>query len=379
MELNQLDNRYQQYLILNGVVVIFLGLLLSLLPSPASGFSGVSSTSDNTLNPSEKVPNFGCFVAGTMVATSDGGQAIETLLPGQRVLTSDEDDASSGTAVDPASWRQITLRLQNPDSPSTWLDVVILRPLAWIEAHGAHAGAVVPFELEELGIAGPAEIVSVDPCPAIESGSGRVVLATITHVNGDLRVLRLADGEEIELTGTHRLYSLDRGDWIATKDLRPGETLKTCNGRTEIVSIESKPGAHRVYNIEVETEHCFFVGTGRVLSHNTNACAQPNYVDLTDAKGRTHILDGDGPGSGGHGPGRGISGKSEFPSNWSDDRVLHEISDIATDPNVKFSKPDGRGYSTGTKTVDGVDVKVVVDQKKGRIVTGYPTNVPRNP
>jgi filamentous hemagglutinin len=26
-----------------------------------------------------------------------------------------------------------------------------------------------------------------------------------------------------------------------------------------------------------------------------------------------------------------------------------------------------------------VDVKVVVDQTQGRIVTGYPTNVPRNP
>ncbi len=102
------------------------------------------------------------------------------------------------------------------------------------------------------------------------------------------------------------------------------------------------------------------------------------YVDLTDAKGWTHILDGDATG-GGHGAGRRKPGKSEFPADWSDDRVIHEISDIATDPKVQFSKPDKRGYSTGIKTVDGVDVKVVVDQKKGRIVSGYPTNVQRNP
>ncbi len=331
----------------------------------------------DTAAPSEKVPNFGCFVAGTIVATSGGEQAIETLLPGQRVLTSDEDDASSGTAVDPSSWRQVTLRLQNPDSPSTWLDVVILRPLAWIETHGVDAGAVVPFELEELGIAGLSEILSVDPCPVIESGPGRVVLATITHVNGDLRVLRLADGEEIELTGTHRLFSLDRGEWIATKDLRPGETLKTRKGQKEIVSIESKPGAHRVYNIEVETEHCFFIGAGRVLSHNTNPCAQPNYVDLTDAKGRTHILDGDSTG-GGHRPGTGAPGKSEFPSTWSDDKILHEISDVATDPASKIT-PGRGGRTIAEGTRDGVDIRTVVERDGSRIVTGFPTNVPRNP
>ena len=101
-------------------------------------------------------------------------------------------------------------------------------------------------------------------------------------------------------------------------------------------------------------------------------------LDLTDATGRQHILDGDATG-GEHGAGRGIPNKSEFPSGWSDDWVLHEVSDIATDPAVNFSKPDGRGYSGGSKTVDGIDVKVVVDQKKGRIVTGYSTDIPRNP
>ncbi|NIR13143.1 MAG: EndoU domain-containing protein, partial [Desulfobacterales bacterium] len=93
---------------------------------------------------------------------------------------------------------------------------------------------------------------------------------------------------------------------------------------------------------------------------------------------RTHILDGDGPGKGGgHRFGTGKPGKSEFPSDWSDEKIIHEVSDIATDPKLKWSKPDSRGYSSTTKTVDGVDVKVVVDKNSGRIVTGYPTNTPR--
>jgi filamentous hemagglutinin len=46
---------------------------------------------------------------------------------------------------------------------------------------------------------------------------------------------------------------------------------------------------------------------------------------------------------------------------------------------VKFSPPGKNGYTTGSNTVNGVDVKVVVDEKKGRIVSGYPTNTPKNP
>jgi len=39
-----------------------------------------------------------------------------------------------------------------------------------------------------------------------------------------------------------------------------------------------------------------------------------------------------------------MPGKSEFPSTWSDERVLHEVSDIATDADQAWSPPDARGY-----------------------------------
>ena len=106
----------------------------------------------------------------------------------------------------------------------------------------------------------------------------------------------------------------------------------------------------------------------------------PEKPSLVDAKGQKHILEGDGPGKGGgHRPGTGKPGKSEFPEGWSDGKILGEVSDIATDPAIRWTRPDGRGYITGTKTVEGVDVKVVVDTVNGRIVTGFPTNLPRNP
>jgi hypothetical protein len=97
---------------------------------------------------------------------------------------------------------------------------------------------------------------------------------------------------------------------------------------------------------------------------------------LLDPKGETHILDGDATG-GGHRAGTGIPGKSEFPSGWSDEKISGEISDVATDPSS--SRTPGRGGRTIVRgTRDGIDIEVVVDGR-GRIVTGYPTNVPRNP
>src|SRR5438552_10502552 len=54
-----------------------------------------------------------CFVAGTVVATPEGEQPIEALRVGDRVHTSD-DDSSGATSIEPASWRDVRLRMPNP-------------------------------------------------------------------------------------------------------------------------------------------------------------------------------------------------------------------------------------------------------------------------
>ena len=48
-------------------------------------------------------------------------------------------------------------------------------------------------------------------------------------------------------------------------------------------------------------------------------------TDLTDFR-KDHILNR-------HRAGAGKPGKTEFPSTWSDDKILHNVSDVATDPN----------------------------------------------
>lgn len=92
---------------------------------------------------------------------------------------------------------------------------------------------------------------------------------------------------------------------------------------------------------------------------------------------RVHILDGDARG-GGHRPGRGIPGKSEFPRGWSDDAIVAAIEDVANDPDsARRLEADGRTVATGRR--NGVDIRVVVERDGRSIVTGYPTNTPRNP
>jgi RHS repeat-associated protein len=98
------------------------------------------------------------------------------------------------------------------------------------------------------------------------------------------------------------------------------------------------------------------------------------YVNLADKTATTHILDGDATG-GGHLAGSGIPGKSEFPVGWSREKVMHEISDVATDPASKVTRVGQTTLVEGTR--EGVEIKVVI--RDGRIVTGYPTNLPRNP
>lgn len=72
--------------------------------------------------------------------------------------------------------------------------------------------------------------VGVEPCPAIASGPGRVVLGTFHHSAGDVYDVRLSDGTQLGVTARHPVWSVDRGDWVSVGDLEPGETLETWHG-----------------------------------------------------------------------------------------------------------------------------------------------------
>lgn len=86
---------------------------------------------------------------------------------------------------------------------------------------------------------------------------------------------------------------------------------------------------------------------------------------------RKHILYGDESG-GGHKAGYAAPGKSEFPKEWDDDKIIDSTSVIANDTNIPM-RQSGR-YWLKTKEVDGIKVRVVLDREKGEVVTSYPLN-----
>lgn len=110
-------------------------------------------------------------------------------------------------------------------------------------------------------------------------------------------------------------------------------------------------------------------------------------TNLASEARTNHILYGDGPDSGGHlWPGQ--PGKTAFPSSWNADKVMHTISDIATNPTLSWKAQTGTGglYTKSGKAarfvvtdanghlpvVDGVPVKVVIEPAGEGIITGYP-------
>jgi Bacterial EndoU nuclease len=108
----------------------------------------------------------------------------------------------------------------------------------------------------------------------------------------------------------------------------------------------------------------------------------PQNINLSPGR-RTHIMDGDANGvGGGHFPGTGIPGKSEFPERWLPDEddpaapeldatIVGHIEDVARNPDSPPHQQDnGRWVANGTR--DGVDIEVIINPD-GSIWTAYPT------
>ena len=96
-----------------------------------------------------------------------------------------------------------------------------------------------------------------------------------------------------------------------------------------------------------------------------------------------HILDGDETGSGGgHRHGVGRPGKTEFPANWDDAKIISTALNVARGPDRPPVRQDWNDTWLCTGTRDGVDVSVVV-QRSGEILTSWPEEggpgVVRNP
>jgi hypothetical protein len=72
---------------------------------------------------------------------------------------------------------------------------------------------------------------------------------------------------------------------------------------------------------------------------------------------------------GGHGAGRGLGGKTEFPERWTDEDALDHAYGVARDPDGAVTQLDGTFRAWGVR--DGVDLRVVLSSE-GEVLSAYP-------
>lgn len=173
---------------------------------------------------------------------------------------------------DPQTWRKLTLRL--PKENGKFLTVELLRPLDWIEDEEAAVGETIFLDLKEMGAIGDADVVSIEPCPPIQPGKGNVITGRFIHevAQGEVIELRFANQlEPTRVTKNHPYWSVDRNDFVTAGELREGETVDGLAGKTIVASITPSNYSGPVYNLEINGEHVYRVGSLGLLAHNTCA------------------------------------------------------------------------------------------------------------
>ena len=197
------------------------------------------------------------------------------------------------------------------------------------------------------------EVMATDP----ETGDQEAKTVEYVYVHHDTVTDLVVDGEVITTTEDHPFWSATYQRFERADELDSGEEVLDADGRLITVS-GLKLGTARealAYNLAVEGIHTFHVGQQEILVHNNSTCG--DLVDLTTPKRRNHILNGDKTG-GGH--------RSEFPAGWSDDRIMHEISDIATAPGV----PWRAGKFKGQRIYMRGGIEVLTDAN-GNIISAW--------
>lgn len=207
-------------------------------------------------------------------------EVISEVKVGERVVTPDTSpDANMGTSVDSATWKLLNLVVDIPSkdgAPRDTANIQTLQSPQWIEENHAAPGAQVPtpLDLQEMGMQQEtATVISIEPCPPIKPGPGRVVLTTVNHLNQFLFNLTVVDAqgrrETIGVTGWHKIFSETRDHWVSASELQLGEKLRGHDGSVTVTTLVRTSGTFRVYNLTVEREHVYYASGEDVLAHNT--------------------------------------------------------------------------------------------------------------
>ena len=292
-------------------------------------------------------------VTTTPIAEMQLGANVSGVNPGEA------DDLSLGESIDPATWRKVSLTGRQSDG--SLLEIELLRPLAWVDAHRIDGSDRLILYMGDLDFHGEAQLTAIDPCPPVRAGPGRTVTGLFRHHAHDVLDLYTTDGAKIGVTPNHRFWSVDRNAFISTDRLRTGETLKLRDGQTKVSRITRRATGEPVYNLEVQVSHVFHVAESGILVHNVGA----DCGDLADLA-RKKLPRFDGPKPRYHvnpqhvkGPTL-VRGKTPLPAD-AEDVFRKAVPDDPVNPKNWFGKnADGQiyrfsGSNDGTAHFSGID------------------------
>lgn len=230
----------------------------------------------------------GCFVEGTKVMVVDSLMDIENLVVGDIVTISKKHEssfindntlASTNNEIVTNSertilngWSKINLELKKSNGSNA--KVILLRPKWWlneqrIEKNGDEFYLYSP----ELGLDGYAKVTSIDTTYFINQLSDslpyRVVTGTFEHTSNMVCELTFDGCKSLGVTTNHPLWSNDRNEWVEAGDLNIGEYVTTKNGKSCLLNRRMLRGEHKVYNLEVNEIHNYYVSELGILAHNT--------------------------------------------------------------------------------------------------------------
>ncbi len=94
------------------------------------------------------------------------------------------------------------------------------------------------------------------------------ITGTFTHTSNDVWELIFDNADTVRVTAAHPFYSLDAQDWRLAGELRLGERVQSKDNQGILTGASYLPGKHKVYNLEVRTNHNFLVGNSGLLVHN---------------------------------------------------------------------------------------------------------------
>lgn len=280
------------------------GGLLSNLTEKISTAIGKFVTKVDDVAPKHRFNNGGCFIAGTLVHVIASGDdiyqevqlelqanryhgcatAFDTLVAESLTVSNlvEIENVSLGSRIDiinplgtvyPSSaWLKgvdlVAIQMSVERTKGGIVEVELLRPATDFQQY--KPGDRLPIFMEEIGeLDGWASIHSIMPYQTPAEGHGNVVTGRFkTRLVTGIKQVWLSNRESFAGTASHPVWVCNREEFVRLDELQVGDELDTLDGTSKVVRIKSISTRQDVYNIEVDREHVYRIGTTGVLVHN---------------------------------------------------------------------------------------------------------------